>query len=214
MKPSMLIVDDHPLLLAGLREALAEDYRIEYASSAPIAEMMLASDRFDIVLFDFYLGQQTSVDLMRIVREKYPTTRLCLITHDVTGVVVGAAAPFVPEAVLEKSLSFTDIRQRVQHVISGGRSYDDKVVIELFRLVEEIRESSGDVDSRVLLTEEQKVVLKLTANGMRAKEIADELGLSIATVNHVRRDIKNALRLESLAEMISYVHERRDEFGR
>lgn len=206
MKPSMLIVDDHPMLLAGLREALADDYRIEYASSVPIAEMMLVSDRFDIVLFDFYLGQHTSIELMRLVRQRYAGTRLCLITQEISGAIVEICAPYAPDAIFEKSLPSNVVRDEIQRVYAGGHYYDSKVVHELFRMVGSGVHAS-ESRNQPRLSEEEMAVLRLTADGKTAKEIAEALNISVATVNLIRRDVKNTLGIATLAELIAYVHD-------
>lgn len=206
MKPTMLIVDDHPMLLAGLREALADNYRIEYASSFQIAEMMLLSDAFDIVLFDFFLGQTTSVGLLRVVRDNHPNTRICMITQEITEVMVEQVAPFLPDAIMDKSLQPTKLLELVQDVCAGGRYYDAQVVTNLFRLVSG-QSRDGQAGPEVSdFTIEERGVLKLTAEGFTAKEIADQLDISVATVNLLRRDIKNRLGLTSLADLIAYVH--------
>jgi DNA-binding NarL/FixJ family response regulator len=212
MKPTMLIVDDHPMLLAGLREALADSYRIEYASSPQIAEVMLLSDSFDIVLFDFYLGQTTSLGLMNIVREHQTNTQLCIITQELTDVLVELVAPYHPEAIMEKSLSLADLTRIVADVCAGGQYYDVKVVGLLFSLISGRPPIGRQSASQPRFTQEEKSVLKLTAIGQTAKEIAGQVGLSAASINLMRRDIKNRLGLSSFADLIAYVHTHAREF--
>ena len=79
-RPSILIVDDELALLEVMRERLQDDYRVEIASSTAEADVQLGLQRFDLVLVDHLMPDETGLDFLMRVRAHFPQTKRILVT--------------------------------------------------------------------------------------------------------------------------------------
>jgi DNA-binding NarL/FixJ family response regulator len=76
----VLLVDDEPQLLEAMREGLAVEFAIETAASAAEAEMLMAAQKFAVVICDHVLPGEAGLDFLIRMRELHPQTRRILLT--------------------------------------------------------------------------------------------------------------------------------------
>jgi DNA-binding NarL/FixJ family response regulator len=200
----ILVVDDHPVILSGLRDSLKSLYHVEYANSIAIAEMMLELDDYALVLLDYYLVNDTAVPLLSLIRRIHTNTRVCLLTHHLTEDIVKSVAPFRPEGILTKGETLSGLLESVREILSGRFVYDPLAIQITMGLLTPESEAPPPPPSSKVLSETGTLVLQLTAEGYTAQEIAVRLSTSVANVNLIRRDLKHTFGLHSLADLVSY----------
>lgn len=199
----ILVVDDHPVILSGLRDSLRAQYHVEYANSIPIAEMMLELDDYALVLLDYFLLNDTAIPLLALIRRVHRNTRVCILTHHLSEDIVRTVAPFRPEGILTKGETLSGLLECVRELLDGRFVYDPAAIrITMSLLRPETEESHHPVPKD--LSDTSRIVLQLTAEGYTAQEIAVKLSTSIANVNLIRRDLKHTFGLHSLADLVSY----------
>lgn len=79
-RPAVLLIDDEQPLLDALRLNLEADFEIETAGSAQEAEMHLALRRFDVIVSDHLMPDESGLDFLVRMSERYPETRRILMT--------------------------------------------------------------------------------------------------------------------------------------
>lgn len=186
----ILIVDDHQLAREGLKAVLA-DANFSVVGEAASGEEAVALVRRlapDVVLMDVRLGPGIDgLEATRRIRALgLPTRVLMLSLHDMPAYVREALAAGAAGYVL-KDASIAELRSAVSQVMAG------QSVMPLDLINAALRESDREtrpIDVRSLLTERERQVLALVAEGLTNKEIARELAVSPATIKaHVERII-------------------------
>ena len=79
-RPPVLVVDDEPQLLGAMREALAEAFAVDTASTAAEAEKLMAARPYAVVVCDHLLPGEAGLDFLVRMRERHPRTNRILLT--------------------------------------------------------------------------------------------------------------------------------------
>ncbi|MFL6090977.1 MAG: response regulator [Aeromicrobium sp.] len=209
----VVIVDDHAMFRAGVRNELAQaaDANIEVVAEAEDVESAvraIAATRPDVVLLDVHLPGGGGVEVIRQASTKTPTTFLALsvsdAAEDVIGVIRAGARGYVT-----KNISGTDLIAALGRVASGDAAFSPRLagfVLDAFAGTIEIAEVDEDLDR---LTEREREVMRLIARGYAYKEVAKELFISIKTVETHVSSVLRKLQLSSRHELTRWASDRR-----
>ncbi len=199
-----LIVEDHPIVRAGLR-ALIENERdmATPAEAGTGAEgLTLAGERtFDIVILDLNLPDLDGLEVLRTLRARPdPPPVLVLSAHAedqfAVRVLRAGASGF-----LSKHAAPDDLIDAIRRVV-GGRRYVSPELAERLAAALDPRAPDGEPHERLSRREFQ--VLCMLGKGYSVSEIAGELDLSVKTVSTYRARLREKLHLDTTAELISY----------
>lgn len=217
----VLLVDDHPLILAALRaviEELGESIRVIAVESAAAAREALApTGDFELVLLDLQLADVSGFELLEEFRMDYPGLPVVVISSsdrssDVIRAIDLGAMGFIP-----KRSSTETLEHALRRVMSGG------IYVPTMRVSDEaepavwrgrgqppLRESAANAALQDLsLTPRQTEVLNLLLQGKPNKIIARELGVSVETIkDHVAAVLK-ALGVSSRTQAVLAVGQMR-----
>lgn len=201
---TVVLVDDHPLLRAGVRaqlERLAGVSVIGEFGDAADALSSLADVRPDVVLMDISMPGMLGLDALRVMTERFPATRVVMLTmHDEEEYVLtamrGGAAGYVLKdaAPAELLLALETVR--------GGNTFISPAVAKT--LAAYLQKSDHDAPRAVELTPRQREVLRLIAESRNTKEIATLLGISIKTVETHRVRIMEKLGIHDVPGLVRY----------
>ncbi|MBN8576917.1 MAG: response regulator transcription factor [Cytophagales bacterium] len=195
----LLLVDDHRIVLDGLRSMFEQDANFEIvavAASAEEAIQILQTKRADIVLTDYRLPDSTGLDLCGWVKAKQPgTKRVILSMHDEAALVRQILKEGV-DGYLLKSIEQVELKNAL-HQIMRGMPY---VSAEITRML------LSDVGNHPeeLLTTREREVLNLIAKEFSNKQIADKLFISERTVETHRKNIFRKTNTGTLVGLIKY----------
>jgi DNA-binding NarL/FixJ family response regulator len=176
----IIIVDDHPLFRAALRQTLAGgDPSIEVEEAGDLAGLnaALETDRdCDLVLLDLNMPGVRGFSGLLLLRAQYPDVPVAIISAVEDGSVIRRAFELGASGYLHKSVGPPEIRRAIETVLSG----------EVF-VPEGIDIASDDDHSALMrrlstLTPQQVRVLMMLSDGLMNKQIAYELSISEATV--------------------------------
>ena len=208
-KKKVLIVDDHPLFREGLKVIIGRSPRFEVVGEAGAARegLQRANElKPDLALIDISLPDQSGVDLVRSIRSALPETRILVISmHSKMDYIAeafraGAIGYLVKESAGEGLL-------KALECVAGGTYFLDssvshEVVSEIMRTSDK-KAKIADATYRGLTAREQEI-MRMLAEGLLAKEIADQLFISPKTVENHRTNIMNKLGLRSPLELTRY----------
>lgn len=176
----IIIVDDHPLFRAALRQTLAggdATVSVEEASDLGALSKSLDGDRdCDLVLLDLNMPGVRGFSGLLLVRAQYPEIPVMIISAVEDATVVRRAFELGASGYLHKSEGPTEIRRAIETVLAG------EVFVPKDTLLTGDDEQSALMKRLAALTPQQVRVLMMLSDGLMNKQIAYELSISEATV--------------------------------
>jgi DNA-binding NarL/FixJ family response regulator len=203
-RPKVLIVDDHKVVAEGLHRLLGDEFEI-VGTINDGASVLEAASRLapDVVLLDLSLPTISGLEALRQVKERFDIKAIVLTMHADPDLAVEALKAGASGFVLKES-SGDELLTALQVVLRGDTYLASALTKEVVQLM------VGVVDpARIVLTPQQREVLRLIVQGQRAKEIAAVLNLSTSTVQNLKYAIMGALNVRSTAELVRYTVEHR-----
>lgn len=187
----VLLVDDHPVVRAGLRYVLEQGYRlvvIGESESGRDAIRLTGELRPDVVFMDITMPDMSGIEATREIKARFPEARVLIVsTHSDDEYVLGALEAGA-DGYLLKRCHPQELRAGVLQVHAGERVIHQSVVHALIS-----RAVRPAQPSREALSEREREVLQLLAEGATSKEIAAMLGLRPKTVENHRARILDKL---------------------
>jgi len=206
-KTKVLLVEDHAIVRQGLRRLL-EERGLEVAGEAADgrrAMKMVGELDPDIVIMDITLPRLGGIEATRRIRRTHPDVKVIMLTiHDEEGFLyksldAGANGYMVKEKATEDLLDAIDTVLRGEIYISPN--FPPKV-LESYRRMSQSKRKKVDDFSR--LTNREREILQLIAEGYTSKEIAAMLFISVKTVENHRANIMNKLDIHETAGLVRY----------
>ncbi len=181
----VLLLDDHEIVRRGLKDLLQAEPGIEVVAEAgTVAEVraQIPSLSIDVAVLDGRLPDGSGIDVCRDLRSAHPRVRALILTSYDDEQALFSAIMAGASGYLLKQVRGTDLVAAVR-AVAAGRSLLDPAVTA--RVLQRVRGDQPD-DRLASLTERERRVLELVADGMTNRQIAGELFLAEKTVkNHV-----------------------------
>lgn len=205
-KIRLLLVDDHPIVLDGLRANLSKIPWIDIlgvASNGNEAVNLAIELKPDVVLMDLSLPELNGFEATRLIREQLPKTRVLILTmhesEEYVRQVVGSGA----HGYLLKNAAPATLLQAIQSVAADQAFFSPQVSSVLFKeisrtMVNRPRSTEPELSGR------ETEVVAMIAEEMANKEIAKELGVSVRTVETYRERIFKKLGVRTVAGLVKY----------
>jgi two-component system response regulator NreC len=207
----VLLVDDHAVVRAGLRMLLGADPELLIVGEAENGAQGVAMARDlapEVVLMDISMPDMNGIEATRRIKELCPDVAVLALTmHEDDQYffeMLGAGASgYIP-----KRAAPNDLIAAIHAVRSGGVFLFPSVARLLVKDYRQRLERGGSAGVFDILTEREREVLSLIAQGLSNQEIADRLVISIKTVNRHRENIMAKLNLHSRVELVRYAIEK------
>jgi DNA-binding NarL/FixJ family response regulator len=216
MKMRVLLADDHRLLLEGLANLL-EAHGIEVAGVANDGLQAFALARSlkpDLILMDIRMPRCNGLDATRRIKAEMPDARIVILTTFTDDEDLFEAVRSGASGYLLKSMDAEELVEALHQAQQGIPPFSPglaaKLLSEFARLSTgepekpEEREPQVDGESNSELTERQKEVLTLVAEGLSYKEVGLKLSLSPRTIKYHMAEIMEKLHLENRAQVLAY----------
>ena len=203
---SIVLVDDHPPLRAGVAAIIGRSgrYRV-VAESGSIEEALrlIRQHRPDIVVADISLPDGSGIDLTRLITRDSLAEHVLILTMHArralaeTAFVAGAGAYVLKDSTAEHLIAALD-------AVRSGERYLDAALqsVEPERRTGELSLLPGDGGELTQLSEREFEVFRLLATGQNSKQIGVRLGISHKTVDNHRASVMEKLALESIADLV------------
>ena len=208
-KTKIAIVDDHALLRQGIQSLLQGLDDIEViatASSGEEAVTLLTTHSPDIFLMDIMMKGMSGIETTRWIKEQSPTTRVILISSEVNKEYIAAGIKAGINGYLPKDSSREALVDSIHTVMKGERYFSPEVtalVFQDFYLKEKDGKGLPRQKTKVLSKREEEVLAHI-ASGKSLKETADELFISVKTVETHKQHIQDKLGLKNTALLVKY----------
>jgi DNA-binding NarL/FixJ family response regulator len=192
------VVDDHAFMRDLIaRELTRSDENYDVVATVGTASEAIAACRRltpDLLVLDINLPDRTGVAAVPDIRRASPETRILLCTAFPKEEWLGEATSCGADGFVEKTNSWDDFLVAVGRVSQGERYFCSAGP----------RPRSPDTNDHVRLTQREREILKLIADGMTTKEIAARLFISIPTVETHRSNLMGKIGARNLAGLVRY----------
>jgi len=202
----VVIAEDQTILRQGLRSLIEQSEEIKIIGEAADGReaVELVGDKHpDIVIMDVAMPNLNGIEAARLIKKKYPESRVLALSQHADEPHVRRMLQAGARAYLQKESIFEELAQAI-HEVAAGRYYLSREISS--RIIQQYVEnlpSAEDSQARVLSNREREV-LQLVAEGNTTREIAADLGISVKTVETHRQQIMNKLDIHSIAGLTRF----------
>lgn len=189
MQPSIIIADDHPLILKGLQDFLSEKKFnvIDSATNGKDALKLILEHNPDVAILDIRMPHLTGLEIAKACKEHNLATKIVLITFEKDGTLLNQAEDLNVFGYILKEFALAEIETCLQSLQDGDPYFSPN-------LKDHITEKPKfNLNS---LSEAEKKILKLIAQNKTTKEIAEGLFVSTRTIEKHRSNIIRKLGLD------------------
>src|SRR5215470_19374888 len=195
---TLIVADDHPLFRAALREAvthvLPETRIVEAGSVAAVEQAAQIHPDADLILLDLYMPDARGFSALAHLRAQFPAIPVAIVSAAESASIVRRAMDIGASGFIPKSASIEQIGGMLRALLSGELAVPPEYQeSDTDADGDEVRDLARSLDK---LTPQQLRVLLLLADGSSNKLIAQDLGVSEATVKAHVTVILRKLRLE------------------
>jgi DNA-binding NarL/FixJ family response regulator len=205
-KKMVLVVDDHPLMRQGLSLLINQQQDMQVcaeAEEAQAAMQALAQKKPDIVILDISLNGPDGLELLKSIRVSHPDLPVLILSMHDEAIYAERALRARANGYIMKQEATEKVLVAMRRILNGDIYLSDRMQNKM--LHQFIDGAPSMIQSRIAsLSDRELEVFRLIGEGRATREIAEELHLSIKTVETYQAHIKEKLALRSGRELIQH----------
>ena len=205
MSLRIIIADDHPLLVDGLKKVLEEIEDAQVVATAGNGRELLNilhETAVDIILLDLQMPKMDGIDSLKILKKEFPKIKIIIFSNYGQPKLIREIKNLGASGYLLKNVPSITLKQAVIAIAEGESWFQD--------LHPEIKQSellTNEFIKKYQLTDRETEIIGKIAQGLTTKEIAGELFLSEFTINTHRRNICRKLNIYTPVALINFAKE-------
>ncbi|MBN1218574.1 MAG: response regulator transcription factor [Anaerolineae bacterium] len=206
-KARVLLVEDHIVVRQGIKALLSDESDLEIVGEAdngrealPLIEKLQPN----VVLMDISMPGMNGIEATRQVRQRFPEVKVVILSMHANEEYVFQVLRAGASGYVLKQSDSSEVLTAIHAALSGGSFLSppiSRAVIDDYVHRAEVR---GQGDNLDLLTSREREVLQLLAEGLSNKEIAEQLSISIKTVETHRSNMMSKLEVSNKTDLIKY----------
>lgn len=205
---NILLIEDSPQYRRVVEIGFSRDSEFKFLLATGTAERALdvlsrigeGEDRPDLILLDLNLPGMSGLAAIPRLLEKAPTAKILVLSQSNREADVVAAISAGASGYLLKSADIQQVKESIRNVMAGGAALDPKVAHCILQTLREKHPVSGEGQ---LISDRELEILKLLAEGLVKKQIADQLQISSFTVAAHVRNIYTKLQVVNAPAAVS-----------
>lgn len=199
----LIVVDDHPLVVEGLKNTFTNDTDIVWCGSAVSAAAcldILTTQPCDVLLLDISLPDQGGIDLCHQLKKRYPTLKIIGLSTFHQGSYIARMMESGASGYLIKNASTDEIKFAIRSVFKGEIYLSQEAR-------QQLEAKQNQEKHQAVLTRRELEVLRLIADGLTNPQIAKQLFVSIDTVDSHRKNLLAKTQCNNTAALVRYAFE-------
>jgi DNA-binding NarL/FixJ family response regulator len=206
---SILIIDDHPLVIDGIRTMLKDIDYLQISGACKTGKLaleFLSEHTPDIILLDISLPDIDGLQLCEMIRKNNKESRIIGLTSANEAGVITSFLQRGGNGYLLKDMEREELLLAIDKVLSGSVYLSSAANAKVLEQFQSIRSAVNNVP---VVTRREKEILQLFANGMKGPQIADQLFLSHYTVETHRKNLLKKFNANSIQLVIKIARDYR-----
>jgi two-component system response regulator NreC len=203
----IVIAEDHTILRDGLRALLSSSPDFEIVGEAEDGrDAILCVDRFvpDLVLMDLSMPRMNGINAIREIKKRYPEIKIIALTVHKEEEYVLATLQAGADGYVLKDATQAELLMAIESVLLGKPYLSPGVSEKVIEGYLDGKKIVKDKSAWHTLTEREREILKLIAEGYKNKEVADYLCISLKTVEKHRANLMKKLDLHNTAALTAF----------
>jgi len=205
-KKKILIVEDHPVARLGLAKVLARENEFQIIGEAEDVQQamdIIEKIKPDVIILDLSLKSSNGLEFQKYLKANRPDLNVLVVSMFDETIYAVRVLEAGAKGYLMKDASVEDLLKAV-HSVANGRIYvSDNVKSKIMGNLS-YRKSDENISSISSLSSREQQVFLMISRGWRTRQIAQQLGLSIKTIETYCSHIKDKLNLSNAAELLRY----------
>jgi DNA-binding NarL/FixJ family response regulator len=201
-KKRVFLVDDHPAMRKGLKDLIGQENDLAVCGEAgdiPSALEGIAKAKPDIAVVDLTLKEASGLDLVKDLKARHASLPVLVLSMHAESLYAERSIRAGARGYIMKEATTENIVGAIRRVLSGEIYLSADVSSRMLKKMAGDRPAEGDaVES---LSDRELEVFRLVGEGLRTRDVAERLHLSVKTVESYREHIKLKLRLENAAQL-------------
>ncbi len=205
MQVRIIIADDHPLLIDGLKIVLEEMKNVKVVGIAGNGLQLISVLRTtaaDLVLLDLQMPKLDGIDTLKVLKKDFPKLKIIIFSNYGQPKLLKEIKGMGADGYLLKNSPSTILKEAVNTIIAGGNWFEE--------IDTETKQSdllANDFMKKYQLTSRETEIIGKIAEGYTSKEIAGQLFLSEFTINTHRRNICRKLNIYTPIALLNFAKE-------
>jgi len=210
-KVRIVIAEDHTILREGLRSLLSSNVNFEVVGEAGDGREAIRQVKKlkpDLILSDLSMPRMNGMEAIKEIKRESPATKILVLTVHRAEEYILATFRAGADGYLLKDSTHTELLMAVKKVLSGTHYISPEISEKVIEGYIEGKKSLKSRTSWETLTQREREILKLIAEGYRNKEIAGDLCISVKTVEKHRANLMEKLDLHSIQALTTFAIEK------
>ena len=210
-KLRIVLADDHTILREGLRALLSADPNFDIVGEAEDGrEAVRCVEKLEpnLLLMDLSMPRMSGMDAISEIKRRYSETKIIALTVHKTEEYLLTTLQAGVDGYVLKDATHDELVLAIHNVMAGKRYLSPGISGKVIEGYLEGKEDSQSVSSWQKLSQREREVLKLIAEGYKNKEIAEDLCISLKTVEKHRANLMKKLDLHNAAGLTVYAVEK------
>ena len=207
IKLRIALADDHHLIRSGLKLLLGSNETLSIvgeASDGTSALLLVEQLQPDILLLDLAMPGMDGLECLRELKRRNLPTRVIVLSMFEDENYVLAAMSAGAQGYVQKSAIDTELFQAIDNVAAGRLHLNESSAKSLLSMLLVERQQSALPPATAVLSPRELEVLRWYARGFSLREIGEQLGLSVKTVDTYKTRIMEKLGFQKKSELIAY----------
>jgi len=207
----ILIADDHPIFRSGLRQIIDGERKFNVVAEASDGEMglsLIEREQPDIVVLDVNMPKMTGFVVAKELRQRQLNCEIVFLTMHSEEAMFNKAMDLGAKGYILKDSAAVDIINCLQAVANGQNYTSPAITTYLFKRVTRNTKNSGGIDD---LSPTEKVILRQIAEYKTSREIADDLCVSLRTIENHRYNICQKLGISGSNSLVKFALKHQNE---
>jgi two-component system, NarL family, nitrate/nitrite response regulator NarL len=209
-KPSkirLLLVDDHPIVLDGIKSHLCAQPEFEVVGDASNGQDALRKAKLtlpDVILMDISMPHMNGLEAIGHIRKQVPNAKVLILTMHESKEYIAQVVRSGARGYMLKDSAPAELVSAIKAVHNGEVYFSPSVSKVLVQEMTDGTRRPANGAEQLPLTDREREVLSLIAEGLLNKQIADRLGIGVRTIETHRERIMRKLDIHTVAGLTKY----------
>ena len=207
METRILLADDHKIMREGLKALIAKEQGLIVVGEAEDGKTTVNLARTcgaHVVVMDISMPDLNGIEATRKIVKANPNIKVVALSAHANQRLVREMLAAGASAYILKQTACEELVQAIREVMNGKKCLSPGVAKGVVDAFVELTQATGKTPAFAVLSDREREVLQMIAEGRSTKDVAGELGVSVKTVESHRHNIMEKLDLHSVAELTKY----------